>query len=189
MQNPQCKRDSHLVVGDNSVQYITAVPLVHLEHRQAWMNFMVSVPGRPPPPLDLEDMDHEYEEPAHVAADNDIEDSLNTAVGIRAPDVSVPGSCQAYKGTACAKFLKNVTVYIGSYQTQNHIEESLMAAFASIPRHTELSTQCTEYAVPSLCYHMFPVCDEGSIKKRPRELCRWAELSSIQHFKRERNQC
>lgn len=129
------------------------------------------MPGRPPPPLEIEELDHEYEEPAHITAD-DIDDSMSGAVAIRAPDVTSPGTCQIYKGTACAKFLRNATVYIGSSQTQAHIEESLMAAFASIPRHTELSTQCTEYAVPSLCYHMFPVCDEGSTKKRPRELCR-----------------
>ncbi|XP_055342160.1 tyrosine-protein kinase transmembrane receptor ROR2-like [Paramacrobiotus metropolitanus] len=131
---------------------------------------VLMVPGKASLPLDLEEIEHEYEEPTHITEETD--NAYTASFNIRAPDVATPGSCQIYKGTACMKFLKNITVYIGHGQHQNHIEESLLAAFASIPKHTELSTHCTEYAVPSLCFHMFPVCDEGTTKKRPRELCR-----------------
>ncbi|OQV11775.1 Tyrosine-protein kinase transmembrane receptor ROR2 [Hypsibius exemplaris] len=136
---------------------------------------VLMVPGSPLAPLDIDDLEAvDYpggSDLTHITEETD-EHSLAASSAVKAPDFSKPGVCQPYKGTACAKFLHNATVFTSGQQTINEIEEGLMAAFSMVPKHTELSSQCTEYAVPSLCYHMFPVCDGDSAKKRPRQMCR-----------------
>ena len=139
--------------------------------------FCVLVPGRSVTPIEIDELeqteDYSVGEITHI--DEDVDDPMSLVPGaasVRAPDLKGPGMCQPYKGTACAKFLQNTTVFTSGTQSIAQIEEGLMAAFSLVPKQTDLSTQCAEYAVPSLCYHMFPVCDEHGPKRSHRQLCR-----------------
>ncbi|GAU93809.1 hypothetical protein RvY_05691-2 [Ramazzottius varieornatus] len=144
---------------------------------------VLMVPGRSSTPLEIEELedtaDYTVGDVTHI--DEDVEDPMSLVPGassIRAPNLKGPGTCQPYKGTACAKFLQNTTVFTSGTQSIAQIEEGLMAAFSLVPKQTDLSTQCAEYAVPSLCYHMLPVCDEHGSRpeardtKIRRQLCR-----------------
>lgn len=37
---------------------------------------------------------------------------------------------------------------------------------------TQLSDQCSEFAIPSFCYYVFPLCEEGTRGPRKRQLCK-----------------
>lgn len=91
------------------------------------------------------------------------------------PDIETPlsqdGSCQDYLGSTCANFIKNNTIYVTPLLVQRDLEEQLTAAFVAIVDN--LTQECQEYAIPSLCFFAFPQCDE-SVKGEPqrRKLCR-----------------
>lgn len=48
----------------------------------------------------------------------------------------------------------------------------LLAAFTIIASSNDLTKECQQYAIPSLCHYAFPLCDESSGKPKPRQICR-----------------
>uniref|UniRef100_UPI003AACCD22 tyrosine-protein kinase transmembrane receptor ROR2 n=1 Tax=Centroberyx gerrardi TaxID=166262 RepID=UPI003AACCD22 len=82
------------------------------------------------------------------------------------------GFCQPYRGIACARFIGNRSIYVESLQMQGESENRITAAFTMIGTSTHLSDQCSNFAIPSFCHYVFPLCDEGSRGPRRRQLCR-----------------
>lgn len=82
------------------------------------------------------------------------------------------GFCQPYRGIACARFIGNQSIYVESLQMQGESENRITAAFTMIGTSTHLSDQCSKFAIPSFCYYVFPLCDEGARGPRRRQLCR-----------------
>ncbi|XP_065096709.1 tyrosine-protein kinase transmembrane receptor ROR2 isoform X2 [Paramisgurnus dabryanus] len=82
------------------------------------------------------------------------------------------GFCQPYRGIACARFIGNRSIYVESLQMQGESENRITAAFTMIGTSTQLSDQCSEFAIPSFCYYVFPLCEEGTRGPRKRQLCR-----------------
>ncbi|KAI3362262.1 hypothetical protein L3Q82_012228 [Scortum barcoo] len=82
------------------------------------------------------------------------------------------GFCQPYRGIACARFIGNQSIYVESLQMQGESENRITAALTMIGTSTHLSDQCSNFAIPSFCYYVFPLCDESSQGPRRRQLCR-----------------
>ncbi|XP_067114846.1 tyrosine-protein kinase transmembrane receptor ROR2 isoform X2 [Osmerus mordax] len=82
------------------------------------------------------------------------------------------GFCQPYRGIACARFIGNRSIYVESLQMQGESENRITAAFTMIGTSTQLSDQCSKFAIPSFCHFVFPLCDDGARVPRRRQLCR-----------------
>ncbi|XP_022250578.1 inactive tyrosine-protein kinase transmembrane receptor ROR1-like [Limulus polyphemus] len=82
------------------------------------------------------------------------------------------GMCQVYHGATCSKLLANKTVFLSSIHSQGILEKKLAAAFSVIASSQDVSSECHKFAIPSLCYYAFPLCEENSSTPKPREVCR-----------------
>lgn len=82
------------------------------------------------------------------------------------------GFCQPYRGVACARFIGNQSIYVESLQMQGESENRITAAFTMIGTSTQLSDQCSKFAIPSFCHYVFPLCDDDARLPRRRQLCR-----------------
>uniref|UniRef100_A0A8C9RH39 Receptor tyrosine kinase like orphan receptor 2 n=1 Tax=Scleropages formosus TaxID=113540 RepID=A0A8C9RH39_SCLFO len=82
------------------------------------------------------------------------------------------GFCQPYRGVACARFIGNRSIYVESLQMQGESENRITAAFTMIGTSPHLSDQCSQFAIPSFCHYVFPLCEEGARGPRRRQLCR-----------------
>ncbi|XP_048875958.1 tyrosine-protein kinase transmembrane receptor ROR2 isoform X1 [Brienomyrus brachyistius] len=82
------------------------------------------------------------------------------------------GFCQPYRGIACARVIGNRSIYVESLQMQGESENRITAALTMIGTSTHLTDQCSQFAIPSFCHYVFPLCDEGARGARRRQLCR-----------------
>lgn len=73
------------------------------------------------------------------------------------------GICQKYHGTACSQFLNNRSIYVRNENYQNIMEQKILQAFTVIVASPDISVQCNRYAISSLCYYVFPLCDEDVV--------------------------
>ncbi|KAH9413899.1 Inactive tyrosine-protein kinase transmembrane receptor ror1 [Dermatophagoides pteronyssinus] len=87
-------------------------------------------------------------------------------------DNNGPGMCQQYRGQACSQFLQNRTIYVRNEFWQQIMDNKLLAAFNVIVHSPDVSLQCHRYAISSLCFHVFSLCDDQFSYPYPRKVCR-----------------
>ncbi|XP_045447381.1 tyrosine-protein kinase transmembrane receptor Ror [Melitaea cinxia] len=66
--------------------------------------------------------------------------------------------CQEYIGNVCSSHLKGQFVYIPYNISQSSLENKLMKAFQVTKYSNDISSNCENFALPSLCYSTFPIC-------------------------------
>lgn len=80
------------------------------------------------------------------------------------------GFCEPYRGSVCSQFIGNSSIYVQSPYSQDQVESKLAAAFTVVATSHDVSPQCHRFAIPSLCFGAFPLCDEYSHDPRPRKV-------------------
>ncbi|CAG2162204.1 unnamed protein product, partial [Oppiella nova] len=88
------------------------------------------------------------------------------------PMESGEGFCQVYRGVTCSQFIQNRTIYVRSMTSQGFMEEKLAKAFTVIATSHDVSLQCHRYAISSLCFFAFPLCEDNAAEPTPRQVCR-----------------
>jgi receptor tyrosine kinase-like orphan receptor 1 len=80
------------------------------------------------------------------------------------------GFCQPYYGSVCAKYIGANFIYISEGLSQDHIEKKLAGVLPVIKASPDMTSDCAEYALPSICLSTFAICDKK--KQKPRKICR-----------------
>ena len=80
------------------------------------------------------------------------------------------GFCQQYHGSVCSKYIGNNYIYISEGLSHEYIERKLQGVFSAITASQQMSEDCAEFALPSICLSTFPICDKKT--QKPRKICR-----------------
>jgi len=80
------------------------------------------------------------------------------------------GFCQKYAGNVCAKYIGDNFIFVSEGLTQEHIEQKLQGVFTVITASPDLSKDCAEYALPTICLSTFAICDRTT--QKPKKICR-----------------
>lgn len=68
------------------------------------------------------------------------------------------GICQPYTGRICERYMRNQTVFISPETTMEMLEEKLARAYGVIKESKDMNAICANFAVPSLCITVLPIC-------------------------------
>lgn len=68
------------------------------------------------------------------------------------------GICQVYTGKVCEKYMRNQTVFISPETTMEQVEMKLHRAFGVIKESKDMNSICANFALPSLCITVLPIC-------------------------------
>jgi len=82
------------------------------------------------------------------------------------------GICQPYRGQICSQYIGNMSIFVPAGRSQDVMEVKMTQAFSVVATSQDISPLCHRFAIPSLCFVAFPLCDEMSIEARPRKVCR-----------------
>ncbi|CAG9853530.1 unnamed protein product [Phyllotreta striolata] len=94
--------------------------------------------------------------------------------------------CQMYTGQRCRRLLAGKYVFIQPPYTQKEIEDKLDAAFVVISQSNDISTVCSKFAEPSVCFSAFPLClDRENIEEYQTHHQR--ELSHVDNKQKSMN--
>ena len=80
------------------------------------------------------------------------------------------GYCQQYHGTVCSEYIGSNYIYISEGLSHEYIERKLQGVFTAIAASQQMSPECAEFALPSICLSTFPICDQKT--QKPRKICR-----------------
>ncbi|KAG8232332.1 hypothetical protein J437_LFUL012922 [Ladona fulva] len=69
------------------------------------------------------------------------------------------GYCQMYQGSTCSQVVGNRSIFVPASVTQEIIEQKVQRAITVIAHSSDLTKRCEAYAIPSVCYTAFPLCE------------------------------
>ena len=88
------------------------------------------------------------------------------------------GFCQPYYGSVCAQYIGTDFIYISEGLSQDHIEKKLAGVLPVIKASPDMTSDCAEFALPSICLSTFAICDKKT--QKPRKICR-DECEILEH--------
>jgi len=88
------------------------------------------------------------------------------------------GFCQPYYGSVCAQYIGADFIYISEGLSQDHIEKKLAGVLPVIKASPDMTSDCAEFALPSICLSTFAICDKKT--QKPRKICR-DECEILEH--------
>jgi len=170
--------------ADNGVERVSSDAIVRVNlgpHGTLPKNFPPVEPNFPggPTNIEFEGRSPEMEEEAMKAMNSDSRTnnklSENMIKNLEKNNPSlVPdeqnGYCQQYHGNVCSKYIGSNYIYISKGLTHDYIEKKLQGVFSAIVASQQMSKDCEEFALPSICLSTFRICDNKT--QKPRKICR-----------------